>query len=130
MPARYVIDKERRLVISTAWGRLSLTDIQAHRDQLLSDPDFDPGYNQLVDATAVTDFEPTTAEIRSLAQRRIFSGTSRRALVGSSTLIYGVARVFQVHHEFSGTPSQVTVFYNMAAALRWLGAEEPVTIAV
>jgi len=38
MPARYVIDKERRLVISIGWGRLNLTDILAQRDQLLNAP--------------------------------------------------------------------------------------------
>ena len=130
MPARYVIDKERQLVIITGWGRLSLTDIQAQQDQLLNDPDFASEYNQLVDATAVTDFEPTTAEIRCRAQHRLFSGTSRHALVGSSPLIYGVARVFQIYHEFSQAPPQVTVFYDMIAALRWLGAERPSTIAV
>ena len=54
MPCRYVIDKERRLVISTAWDRLTFAQAKAHDDQLLSDPDFSPEFNQLMDATAVT----------------------------------------------------------------------------
>lgn len=52
MPCRYVIDIEQRLVISTGWDRVTFAEIKAHQDQLVSDPDFNPEFNQFVDATA------------------------------------------------------------------------------
>jgi hypothetical protein len=35
MPCRYVIDLERRLVISTGWERLTYPEMEAHQEQLL-----------------------------------------------------------------------------------------------
>ena len=41
-----VIDKKQFLVINTRWDRLTLAEVKAHQDQLLSDPDFSPEPNQ------------------------------------------------------------------------------------
>src|SRR5208282_5677900 len=62
MPARYVIDKQRRLVISTAWGHLTFAESRAHQDQLARDPDFSPTFDQLLDATAITTIELSAQE--------------------------------------------------------------------
>jgi hypothetical protein len=50
MPCSYWIDKERRLVLTTAYGVLSLADLLGYREQILKDPDFDPTYSQIVNA--------------------------------------------------------------------------------
>ena len=42
MPARYAIDKEKRLVIMTGWERVVFDDVTAIQDQLLNDPDLNP----------------------------------------------------------------------------------------
>lgn len=54
MPVEYIIDKERRLVISTAWGRATFAEARAHQERLKDDPDFHPEFNQFLDATDVT----------------------------------------------------------------------------
>jgi hypothetical protein len=44
MPAYFKIDKERRLVMSTAAGVLTLADALTHQESLLKDPDFDASF--------------------------------------------------------------------------------------
>jgi hypothetical protein len=53
MPIRYVIDKERRLVLTTAEDILTFAEVKLHQDRLRSDPDLDPTFNQLIDGTTV-----------------------------------------------------------------------------
>jgi hypothetical protein len=124
MPCRYVIDKERRLVISTAWDRVSFAEAKAHQDQLKDDPAFDPTFSQLLDATGVTGLDASMDEIRILARRGIFSPSSRRAFVASSPEIFGMGRVLGAYLEMGQVPQQVNVFYDLSSALTWLGLEE------
>lgn len=124
MPLRYVIYKALRLVVSTGWDHLSYADAKAHQEQLLSDPDFRPEFNQLLDATAVTDVELTTDQAKTLASRTVFAPTSRRAFVATNPAIFGMGRVFGAYHGMSKQSSYVGVFYEMPPALEWLGLKE------
>jgi hypothetical protein len=54
MPCRYVIDEENRLVISSAWDRVTVAHVDTHQSKLSVDPHFNPDFKQLVEATAVT----------------------------------------------------------------------------
>jgi hypothetical protein len=121
MPCRYVIDTERRLVVTTAWDRINFTDAKAHQDQLYADPAFHRDFNQLIDATAVTHIDASAEEIRIIAARSIFSQASRRAIVADKPLIFGVGRMLQAHFNMTVGKEQVNVFYDREAALKWLG---------
>lgn len=121
MPCRYAIDKKRRLVISKGWDRLTYAEMKAHQDQLLVDSDFDPEFNQLLDATAVTSLELSTEEMQMLAKRRVFSPKSRRAWVASEPAVYGMGRLAAVHHDSANAPTEFVAFYDIPSALDWLG---------
>lgn len=121
MPVRYIIDKERRLVLTTGEGAVTVQETLTHRDQLLRDPDFDPSFNQLNDYTKVTDVLFSVHEQSPLARLDEFSPTSRRAIVVSTPAHYGMARQFQVYQEGR---SMIQVFCDRAAALQWLGIPE------
>jgi hypothetical protein len=123
MPVRYVIEKERRLVISTGSDRVTFADLKAHQDQLVSDPDFNPEFNQLLDGIAVTALDVSVDEAKTLANRKVFSSTSLRAFVAPSPAIFGMGRLWTAYHEMSNAPSQVCVFYDLTSALKWLGLE-------
>jgi len=123
MPLRYVIDKERLLVHTTGWDRLSFAQSKSYQDQLLNDPDFDPEFNQLVDLTALTGLGMSAEETKLLASRSGFSLTSRRAFVAPDPSVYGMSRLFETYNEMSNTPSQIRVFYDLPSALKWLGLE-------
>jgi hypothetical protein len=119
MPAFYKIDKENRLVMSTASGTLSLADGLAHQEKLQRDPDFDPSYAQLLDFSHVTKLEISSEDVRTLAQASIFSPASRRALLVSGDTAYGLARMFEILRETAGDTG-VEVFRNLDEALDWV----------
>ncbi len=123
MPCTYVIDKERGLVISTGLGRVTFVEMQDHQDQLVKDPDFNPEFNQLIDATAVTEVELSRDTAQDLASRKVFSSTSRRALVATKPAVFGMGRVLMAYVETSDSPSVTNVFYELAPALKWLEGE-------
>ena len=120
-----MIDKGRRLIVSKAWDLLTFDDVKAHQTQLLSDPDFDPEFNELLDLSAVTAIDMSADEERILAGRRVFSSSSRRAFVASRPANFGMARLFEAYHQMSQAPSQIRVFYDLASALKWLGLDSP-----
>ena len=125
MPALYKIDKERRLVMSTGWGVLTLADSLAHQRKLLKDPDFDPSYSQLLDVTHVTDVDLSIEDIRGLAVTKVFSADSRRAILVNNDLQFGLSRMFEVFREGMGETG-IRVFRNLEEALEWILATDRV----
>lgn len=123
MPCSYVIHKDRRLVVTDGSGPLTAAEMRAHDDQLRSDPDFNPEFNQLVDGTKISKIEGAIAELRRVAGRSPFSSGSRRAFVSDRGFIFGMQRMFTTYVELSNTPSNVCVFHDFPSALKWLGLE-------
>jgi hypothetical protein len=124
LPCRYVIDKERRLVISIGWGLLTYDEIKAHDDQLENDHDFKPEFDQLADLTKVATLDISAEQGKTIARRNLFSGTSRRAWVASDPSIYGMGRLMATYHEMALNSSDGRAFYDLPAALKWLGLSE------
>jgi hypothetical protein len=122
MPATYQIDKKRRLVITTALDPLTLADALAHQERLLKDQDFDPRFSQIMDLTRVNFSGFEADDIRRVAERNIFSSESRRAIVVSSTLVYGFGRMFEILREIAGEKG-LRVFRNMDEAVDWILTE-------
>jgi hypothetical protein len=126
MPCSYVIDKERCLVISTGRDRVTFAEAKAHQEQLMSDPDFVPDYNQLLDATAITVLEVTVEQAKTLARGSdFFSSTSRRAWVASSPVIFGLARLMEGYRKVYFARGEFCVFYELELARKWLGLDSP-----
>ena len=123
VPVKYIIDKKRRLVFGVVWGRLTYTEALAARDAILSDPDFDPEFNELVDASAQTELSLKADEARSLARQSIYSPTSKRAWVSSLPAMYGMGRLMATHQQMNQASPSISVFYNISEALKWLGLE-------
>ncbi len=122
MPCSYFIDKERRIVFSAGWDRLTFAEAKAHGEQLLSDPDFNPDFNQLIDASAVTAMDISIDEAKMLARRAIVSPTSRRAFVATDPSIFGMGRLMGAYDEIERARDKAGVFYDRDAALQWLGS--------
>jgi hypothetical protein len=123
MPFRYSIDKELKLVISTALDIVTFADVLAHQDGLLNDPDFNPQFNQFLDATRATALDISIDQAKSVARRPLFASTSRRAWVASNPTIFGMGRLIAAYNEMSSAASQIHIFYELSAALKWLGLE-------
>ena len=119
MPAHYKIDKERRLVMTTVFGVVTLADGLAHQEKLRKDPDFDPSFSQLMDFSHAAKIELTAEDVRTLAQQSIFSPDSRRAMLVSGDLAFGLARMFEALRESFGEQG-IRVFRNLDEALDWV----------
>jgi hypothetical protein len=126
MPFFYKIDKPRRLVMSTAAGVLTKAEVLSLQDQLRKDPDFDPTFSQLSDLTHVTGMDITGADMRELAARTAFSPKSRRAVIASNDLAYGLARMFEQFRETKGDQG-IRVFRKLEDALDWVVGKEETT---
>ncbi|MGC1451443.1 MAG: hypothetical protein WA830_15545 [Candidatus Sulfotelmatobacter sp.] len=63
MPCSYTIHQDRRLVVTTASEAFTFAEGIAPEDQLYRDPDFDPTYAHLIDATGVTETMVTSSEL-------------------------------------------------------------------
>jgi hypothetical protein len=119
MPAFYKILKERRVVLTTASGVFALADALAHQDQILADPDFDPRYSQLLDFTHIIKIELSTTDVRTLAERDVFWPTSCRAILVTTELGQGLARLFKMLRENAGEKG-IRIFRNLDEALEWI----------
>jgi hypothetical protein len=118
---QYTIDKEQGLIITTAEGNVRFDDIKAHQDRLLADPDFDENFDQLIDTTGVTNIELSVRQVKVLAERRVVSPESRRAMVAPEPHIFGLGRMMEVYHQPFG---EAQVFRSRHEALQWIGIEE------
>jgi len=124
MPVKSVIDKEKRLVITTAWDRVTFAEVIDQQDQLRADAAFDPDFDQLVDASAVTGIDASLEEVKKAASHRTFSSASRRAFVATSPDVFAMGRLMGAHLGMGRIPQQVQVFYDIPSALKWLGLDQ------
>ena len=122
MRVRYSTDKAQRLIISVGESVVGFHDIKDHQNRLRADPDFDPTFDQLIDAIRIDRLELTADEARILASRSLFSPGSRRALVAPKPAIFGLFRMMEVYHEGR---AEVHVFDSLDEALNWLGKSLP-----
>jgi hypothetical protein len=120
MPCSYVIQKEQRLVIMTVWDVVTADEAMEIQSRLMSDPDFHQDFSHLVDLTAVSDIEMSAMNVRRLAAQHPSSSQSRLAFVASSSLSFGMARMFGVYREIEEGDEKVQVFADRAEALKWL----------
>jgi hypothetical protein len=109
MPFSYVVHKDLRLVVSTGSDCVSWGEIKTCQDQTRTGPEFNSEFDQIVDLRSVTDFAMTTGHTRTLARRKIFSFTSKRALVAPCPAVFGVGRMWEAFAELSGNPPQIRV---------------------
>jgi hypothetical protein len=116
---RYSINKENRLILTTAEGRVTFDDVRDHQDRLFADPDFDAGFDQLIDATGAKKFQISAGQARILARRRLLSPESRRAFVATEPHVFGLGRMMQIYRE-GQRYANVHVFYAMDEAVKWL----------
>jgi hypothetical protein len=115
----YEIDKERRLITSTASGVITLPEIWAHQEKLDKDPDFDPSFAQLLDVTQVTKLKLSSEDVQRVAESNTLSTNPRLAIVATSSLVYGMARMFQIFREMKGE-EKTRVFRDRDEALAWV----------
>jgi hypothetical protein len=124
MPACYKIDKERRLVMSTAFGVVTRQDLQNHQETLLADPEFGNAFSQLADFTRMTRLEVSAADVRALAAKDVFGPEARRAFIVSDDAAFGLSRMFEILRAAKGEEG-IRVFRTVEEGFGWIFATRP-----
>jgi len=119
MPAFYRIDKEQKLVMTTASGVFDLATALSHQEKLLKDPAFDPGYSQLIDFGHVSKVQLSAEDVRRIAERSVFWPCARRAIFVKDDLLFAFARMFEMLRENAGEKG-IRVFRDIDDALAWV----------
>src|SRR5262245_39706735 len=123
MPCEFIIDTNRRLVISCGTGTFRYADFLEHMAKLRSDPRFKAEFDHVVDCRKFEVLDLTATQIQQMGSRSIFAATSRRAFVVSSDVHFGLGRMFATFRE--ANRGQITmVFRDMLEATTWLGLPE------
>ncbi|MES2178824.1 MAG: hypothetical protein V4550_13265 [Gemmatimonadota bacterium] len=94
------------------------TELLEHYQRLRRDPAFDPDLCQIGDLRGVERFDVENREIEITAELPVFASASRRALVVSQPVQFGLARMFASYAELAG--QQVRVFRDYAEAEAWV----------
>ncbi|MBI1176097.1 hypothetical protein GC207_01515 [bacterium] len=123
MPTSFTILADKQFVASRGWGDLTDADILAHAAALAGDARFHSSFAQLADFSGVTKVSVTSRGILLLAESNPFGDGARRAVVTSSTVAYGVARMYEIVCVNSG--DELKVVTSLAEAKTWLGQRAP-----
>ena len=120
MPCEFLIDADRRLVVSRGSGTFCRADFMGHMEKLRVDPLFKPEFDHLIDGRKFDRVDLTPTQIWELGGESVFAASSRRAVVVSSRLHFGLARMFASYREAKS--KQVTaVFWDLMEGVAWLG---------
>jgi hypothetical protein len=118
----YRIDPARRVVFSVFEGTVTDEELPAYAAALRADPDFEPSFSQLADTRGVVRLDVSGAAVGLLVGVNPYGAGSRTAVVVSSDLAFGMARMYQIRR--SSAPDEVEVFRDVNEARRWLGLDE------
>jgi len=114
------IDPDLPFVYTTITGNITLAEIRADMAWLATEPQYRPDMPGIVDMRKAT-VKLSTDEVRQLAdeiQRNPKAVTrTRRALLVSSELAFGIYRMFAAFAE--GGPTEYRVFRDERAAKDW-----------
>jgi hypothetical protein len=121
MPVIYDIDKTQGIIVTRCVGDVKLGQVIGHFESLIQDPDCPPKLDVLLDLTECLsipenyELQPVSDKIGSVRKKVKFEAC---AIVVSSDLMYGMARMFLV---FADERFQVAqVFRSANDAKKWL----------
>ena len=119
MPVRYSIYPKQRLVYSRLITPFGRADYLLHMNELQKDPLFHIDFDNLVDCRQLALAGIRIEELKELADRSAFSTNSRRAIVVSSELHFGLGNAFANYRAVLSN-AEVRVYRRLPDALKWL----------
>jgi hypothetical protein len=124
MAYSYTINKQDRAVRVTVTGHDTVLLNKARIQAITSDPDWEPGYNVLVDFRSTHTFDLSMPDIEELAalheSLESIIGDGKLAVVASTDVVYGISRMWETVTE-SHTLLTTNVFRDLREAEDWLG---------
>jgi len=120
MPFETTFDRARRLMITRAWGEITLADVRAYQQELGQRPEFDPTWAHVVDARDAVQFDLSSADIRDLSATSVLAPSARRAMVAPDRATFGLFRMYGTLFELQVDGSAVGVFTTLDEAIEWV----------
>jgi hypothetical protein len=121
MPVSYQIDRGAKTIHTKCSGQVTFEEVLDHFLVLQNDPACPEKLDVLLDLTACTSI-PETSQLRTvgstIGQLRDRVKFNACAIVASSDVMFGMARMFQVFAEESFRDTQV--FRDLEKGKRWL----------
>lgn len=121
MAIRSRVLARHRLVVSQALGTFSLADLRQHRELMTANPDVDRSFGLVFDMRRITDLDLNADEIRDHAGfgNSGVARFGRIAILTSSDLTFGLARLFQAYASHRYDEKALRVFRVPGQAWDW-----------
>jgi hypothetical protein len=110
---------DRRLMITRAWGHITMADVRAYQQELRQRPEFDPTWALVFDARDAVKFDLSSDQVRQLAETSVLAPWARRAVVVTDRAISGF-RMYGAQFERQVDGSALGVFRTLDDAIEWV----------
>ena len=110
---------DRRLMITRAWGHITMADVRAYQQELGQRPEFDPTWSLVFDARDAVRFDMSSDEVRQLTQTSVLAPWARRAIVATDRAISGF-QMYGALFQRQADGSAVGVFTTLDDAIEWV----------
>jgi len=111
------------MVFSRATGVVTVADVLGHMDRLSRHTDFRPEFSQIIDFREAAEVRLSSDEVQEIARRNVFAAESRRAILVTPGLQFGLARMFATYRELAGEQG-IHIFTDAAEARSWVSLPE------
>lgn len=114
----YEIDRQRRIVFAHASGVVAIDDLLSARRALVANLEFDPSFPVIADLRDATEFAFGLRELELFAELTKLQRSRITAMVVSTPVEYGFARMFQSLRDNANYPTG-EIFQDMESAVQW-----------
>lgn len=130
MPIRTRIIPQSGLIVSVARGVIDRHDIERHRDEVVSHADYDDILSLLFDMRRVSEYRLAARELKEHARSGgdVNPRYARIAVLATSDLGFGLARMYEAHVSDQYGDGTFTVFRDKHAAWAWLTGQDATAI--
>ena len=123
MPVTYKINSSKNITLVKGTGKVTARELFEVMRNRAGNNRHNPDYDMLCDFRKVTQVDIQPEELSNLlstdARLHLFSAGRKVAVVASTNIVYGVARMYEMLSE--QLPQQIMVFREMDKAKEWLG---------
>ena len=118
------INKQSKFRTHTLSGEFEFDDLFEFLISVYDDKNFDPNLNSVWNLIEVDGIEKTSTDqiqkiVDYVSWKREKYGSMKTALVVSSRIHYGIARMYEQNLE-AASKSEIMVFRDMESALKWI----------
>jgi hypothetical protein len=121
MPANFVVDTANRVIFLHLSGVVTESELFATGHAANADERAETGFARLINLSDVIEMKISSEAVRRLAEVARSFAAGRRALVATSPLTFGIARMWEQNLRLSPDASQV--FDNLPDAMEFLGLD-------